>query len=55
MDKIIISKENGKWLINGKPYAEISYVEKIFFDEFILAMKWEKEAIDFDNRKTITV
>lgn len=53
MSLIKISKVNGKWLINGKPYNEISNVEKVFFDEFILAMKWEMEAKDFDKRIAI--
>lgn len=52
MNKIEITKENGKWLINGKPYNEISYTEKIFFDEFLLAMKWNEEMKKFDNLKT---
>lgn len=40
--RIEILKINGKWLINGNPYNEISYAEKIFFDEFILSMKLNK-------------
>lgn len=36
---IEIKLENGKWLINGKIYTELSLSEKIFFDEFIVAMK----------------
>lgn len=40
MEKIEIIKTNGKWLINGKPYNELNYVEKLFFDEFIYEMKY---------------
>ncbi len=50
MDKIEITKTNGKWLVNGKPYFNINDKEKRFFDEFILAMKWEQEMIEHDNR-----
>ena len=50
MDKIEITKTNGKWLINGKPYYNITDKEKQFFDEFILAMKWEQEMIEHDKR-----
>lgn len=43
--RISIEKVNGKWLINGKCYSELSDVEKTFFDEFIIAMRlnWELE------------
>lgn len=37
--KIEIVNKNGKWLINGKKYAELCGAEKIFFDEFIAEMK----------------
>lgn len=50
MENIVISKVNGKWLVNGKSYDKISDKEKQFFDEFILAMKWEQEMIEHDNR-----
>lgn len=50
MDKVEILKINGRWLINGKPYNELDYLEKLFFDEFILAMKWEQEAKKQDQR-----
>jgi hypothetical protein len=50
MDKIEIIKQNGKWLVNGKSYIELDYLEKLFFDEFILAMKWEKEMEKHDQR-----
>lgn len=43
MDKIIIERVNGKWLINGKSYIDLNDEEKQFFDEFILAMKYEYE------------
>ena len=50
MDTIVITKTNGKWLVNGKPYYNINDKEKRFFDEFILAMKWEKQIEEHDNR-----
>lgn len=43
MEKIVITKENGKWLVNGKPYDQISYSEKVFFDKFIAAMNYDYE------------
>jgi len=42
MKEVIIRLENGKWLINGKQYHELSYPEKVFFDEFLTAMKEKK-------------
>jgi hypothetical protein len=50
MDKIVIQLKDGKWLINDKPYFELSYAEKQFFDEFIIAMKWEQQMIEHDNQ-----
>ena len=44
MNKIEIALENGKWLINGKSYHELSYSEKTFFDEFLIAMRINFEA-----------
>lgn len=49
MDKIEIIKENGKWLVNGKPYAELSYTEKLFFDEFLIAIRLEQGMREYDN------
>lgn len=42
--KIEIIKCNGRWLINNKPYNEISDEEKAFFDEFLVTMKLGFEA-----------
>lgn len=47
--KIEINKTDGKWLINGKQYADLSNEEKQFFDEFIIAMKWQFECEQNDN------
>lgn len=44
MNSIHIKLEGGKWLINGKQYHELSYSEKVFFDEFLIAMKINFEA-----------
>ena len=49
--KIEIIKVNGKWLINGKQYADLDYSERIFFDEFLIAMRWEKECEEFDKQQ----
>jgi hypothetical protein len=49
MDKIEIVKENGKWLVNGKPYAELSYTEKLFFDEFLIAIRLEDGMKQYDK------
>ncbi len=38
-----IVKTDGRWLLDGKQYPEISGDEKIFFDKFIALMKEEKE------------
>ena len=40
--KMEIRKIDGKWLINGKPYDQVSDEEKKFFNEFLLFMKWEE-------------
>ena len=37
--KIEIVLENGKWLISGKQYNVLTYFEKTFFDEFLIAVK----------------
>jgi len=47
---IEINKINGKWLVNGKAYENISDEEKQFFDEFIIAMKWQFEHEQLDNQ-----
>jgi hypothetical protein len=44
MLKIEITRINGKWLINGKPYTELTYAERAFFDEFLLEMRINFEA-----------
>lgn len=44
MTKIEIQLINGKWLINGKEYKDLTYVEKNFFDEFLVAIKLNFEA-----------
>jgi hypothetical protein len=52
MRKIEILLENGKWLINGKQYNELTFPEKQFFDEFLLAVRLDTEAqklIEFQN------
>jgi hypothetical protein len=46
---IEISKTKEQWLVNGKPYDEINKEEKKFFDEFIIAMKWELEHQQHDK------
>ena len=49
--KIEIKKVNGKWLINDKQYADLDYTERMFFDEFLIAMRWEKECEEFDKQQ----
>ena len=39
MNKIEIILKDGKWLINGKSYSQLSDDEKSFFDEFLIAMR----------------
>jgi len=39
LNKVEITKTNGKWLVNGMPYDKLSYAEKLFFDEFLKATK----------------
>jgi hypothetical protein len=51
--KVEILKSNGKWTVNGKPYSELTFSEKKFFDEFIIAMKWEKECELYDSKNKI--
>lgn len=40
---IEIKKTDGKWLVNGKLYADLIGAEKQFFDEFITEMKYNYE------------
>lgn len=49
MKEVHIKLDNGKWLINGKQYHELSYQEKIFFDEFLIAMRLN---IEVEKSKT---
>jgi hypothetical protein len=49
--KIEITKPFGKWLVNGKQYNELVGAEKIFFDEFLIAMRLIKGAENHDNQK----
>lgn len=44
MSKVEITKPFGKWLINGKSYEELDWIEKVFCDEFLLAMRMEFES-----------
>lgn len=44
MKTIDIKLESGKWLINDKPYQDLSWPEKAFFDEFLFAMRKETES-----------
>ena len=37
--KIEIKKVDGKWLVNDKQYPDLTYSEKVFFDEFLIAMR----------------
>lgn len=39
MRSVTITIENGLWLINGKRYQELDWNEKIFFNEFLIAMR----------------
>ncbi len=48
--KIEALRIDGKWLINGKPYDQVSEEEKKFFDEFLLFMKLEKGKEDHDAK-----
>lgn len=40
MTSATIKKENGKWFLNGKLYHELNESEKLFFDEFWIAIKF---------------
>ena len=39
--KIIISLEDGKWLVNGKPFAKLTDAEKKHLNDFFKQMKNE--------------
>lgn len=39
--KIVISREDGKWLVNGKPFSEMSFAEQNILNEFFKQMKNE--------------
>lgn len=49
--KMEISILKGKLLINGKSYSELNEEEKQFFGELIIAMKWEAEMHEYDNKQ----
>ena len=51
MNSIEVKLTDGKWLINGKQYHELGKEEKIFFDEFLIAMKINFEAENKKNYK----
>lgn len=38
-----ISNTSGRWLINGKKYADLSQSEKTFFNEFVKRIKTQKK------------
>lgn len=49
---IEIKNINGRWLVNNKPYAELSFSEMVFFDEFLRSVRLEqlvKESIVHDK------
>jgi hypothetical protein len=43
VSRVIVAKVDGKWLVNGKPYSKTSLSERIFFEEFLLASRWEEQ------------
>ena len=45
MDKIEIKRCDGRWLINGKRYQDLSGGEKTFFDEFLIPMRIATKSI----------
>lgn len=53
MNKVEIILDNGKWFINGKQYHELSYSEKMFFDEFLIAMKLNFEEEQYKQSKAL--
>lgn len=50
MDMTVI-KTNGKWFVNGRSYLQMTKEEKSFFDQFIIAMKWESQCEEFDKKQ----
>ena len=49
IDKMEIKLRNGRWLINGKCYQDLYSYEKIFFDEFLIAMRTIKSSKKSNN------
>ena len=49
MMSVIITLDNGLWLINGKRYQELDWNEKVFFDEFLIAMRQETRNNNLKN------
>jgi hypothetical protein len=45
MNKIEIKLYDGRWLVNGKAYQDLSGAEKTFFDEFLIAMRMMTKSI----------
>jgi len=39
---LVIKNVNGRWLCNDKPYSDLTFSEKVFFDEFLAATRLEK-------------
>lgn len=37
--RLSITRINGKWLVNGKPYAELNLQEQKFMDDFFREVK----------------
>jgi hypothetical protein len=43
--KLEIVNTNGKWIVNGKTYEELNYMEKKFMDEFFREVKLKPETL----------
>jgi hypothetical protein len=50
IEKIDVKRINSKWYVNGKQYKDLSTEEKVFFDEFIIAMRISFEAEKMYNQ-----
>lgn len=46
MNRISITKVNGKWFVNGKTLDKVNDEEKKFFNDFIIVMKLDYKATE---------
>lgn len=53
MDKISFNVErvNGYWTVNGKPYTELDYAEKLMLEEFLRYAREQYKESNLENKE----